>query len=834
MAKSEAGKSEVRKALDGLDRKATRMEAIARLGELGVVQAIEPLLELCRRLKGEERDAVCRALRQITTAGPPGQVIRVLIERGVTSKRASVRRCALCALGAMGQKAQPAFKQVARSLQDEDPDVRMEGIDALGKMGDPRAVEPLLALLGDPDRSLRTRATDALAGLGEVAVGAVCQLLRTEPEVGHAQRERALRARVAAAHVLGRIGGQACESSLRQAYADRTLATGIRVATLSALSNALGKRAIPVVSEALREEDVFIRRQAVRCLCDVDTTESTTQLVQVYEESVRAAGADEKVHSLALKGLRRRYPWLLERIRAGDHAVLPVLLAVWRSMDKERAEGVEQIAQLLVGIGRPLVSALAATLNVRTPGADVIRVLGKMGPAAVEAHPALVAQLSNADTKTCCAAARALGALGDERAVAPLLACLFIDRRGCTHPQWFEPKKHKWAWRRAVALQRAAAAGLGALGKAALAPVMQAVHRDDPLVRRGGAMALGYIGGGQALRVLDGMAADRDPSVREAAAEAIERAAAGDVIRLGRLLEDEDDHVRARAVEALGQLEDLRSLDLLLRAYGDQSERVRKAVVRALVRREGERAYSILIAAAAGGNVSALRALEEHPTPQAIPALLEALDSPWSEVYTSALRTVRRYVEVFGDKWETTARPDRSGEGEKASEQPDLGGCTHPPIVLLKQAIPLLTSLLHDDSADVRRLALEALGAFRDPVIVPDLAVLLLDTKEDIRFSALHAIESMAVSPMAADGYIRTDPMARREAEAVLRAYVEREGRHKHIDEDLRTEIAQVLEQMSDVPIRTDSLSAAEHPERQAPPALGQEHPLRAGCTHPL
>jgi HEAT repeat protein len=129
-----------------------------------------------------------------------------------------------------------------------------------------------------------------------------------------------------------------------------------------------------------------------------------------------------------------------------------------------------------------------------------------------------------------------------------------------------------------------------------------------------------------------------------------------------------------------------------------------------------------------------------------------------------------------------------------------------PPIVLLKQAIPLLTSLLHDDSADVRRLALEALGAFRDPAIIPDLAVLLLDTKEDIRFSALHAIESMAADGyIRADGYICTDPMAHREAEAVLRAYLEREGRHKHIDEDLRTEIAQILEQMSDVSIRYES-----------------------------
>ena len=51
-----------------------------------------------------------------------------------------------------------------------------------------------------------------------------------------------------------------------------------------------------------------------------------------------------------------------------------------------------------------------------------------------------------------------------------------------------------------------------------------------------------------------------------------------------------------------GKLTDLRSLDLLLRAYGDPSERVRVAAVEALAAREGERATSMLIAAAAGGN----------------------------------------------------------------------------------------------------------------------------------------------------------------------------------------------------------------------------------------
>ena len=147
-------------------------------------------------------------------------------------------------------------------------------------------------------------------------------------------------------------------------------------------------------------------------------------------------------------------------------------------------------------------------------------------------------------------------------------------------------------------------------------------------------------------------------------------------------------------------------------------------------------------------------------------------------------------------------------------EHPDGDGSAQPPLVLLKQAIPLLASLLHDDSADVRRLALEALGAFRDPAIVPDFAVLLLDKKEDIRFSALHAIEAVAIGPAAADGYIRADeggwvhpgterpciradPTARREAEAVLRAYVEREGKQQHIDEDLRTEAVRILEHLA-------------------------------------
>ena len=40
----------IRSDLDRLRRKSTRMEAVARLGEAKRVEAVEPLLRLCRRV----------------------------------------------------------------------------------------------------------------------------------------------------------------------------------------------------------------------------------------------------------------------------------------------------------------------------------------------------------------------------------------------------------------------------------------------------------------------------------------------------------------------------------------------------------------------------------------------------------------------------------------------------------------------------------------------------------------------------------------------------------------------------------------------------------------
>lgn len=712
--------------LKDLSRKSTRMEAVARLGELGAVEAIGPLLRLCKRVDDDGREAIVRALAQMGAAA-----VKALVEEGARS--ATRRRCAARALGAIGPDARRAVKPLLKWLDDGTTGVRVAVIEALGAIGDPRAVESLAACLSDDDREVREAAAQALGMLGEGALPAVRQVWE----------EGALQARVAAAHALAAIGGEQAESLLRAAFSDDSAPPEFRVAILAALGELLAEGVMPFAIAALQDPDPRLRRQAVRCLVAIDAPEAMAHLMASRRDD------DKKVRSLALKGLQSRYRQLLDRVATGDEEALHALLDAWRAMGKKRAAEAAEIEKALVGMGRQLLPALLAALDVERPCADVIAVLAKMGATAAEAFDALAAQLDNNDVDTCCAAARALGALGDERAAPLLAARLSFD------PALLQAKKHRErrARKRALALQEAAALGLGRLGRVALPLALDAARSGDPVTRRGGVMALGYIGGGRALAVLERAVDDPDPMVREAAAEAMERAAADDVTRLARMLKSDDERVRVKAVEALGRLGDLRSLDLLLRAYGDRSKKVNKAVVKALARREGERALSVLIAAAAGGNVTALRALTRHPSRDAIPALIEALDSPWYDVYSTALAATRAYVDLFG-------------KDKVAREE-------------LRKAIPALIYLLHDDMAETRRMAAETLGALRDPAAVSEIAFLLMDDKREVRMAALRALESIG-------------------GEEAIRALTQ--CRAETPDEDLRAEIADALARMG-VPV---------------------------------
>ncbi|RMF83541.1 MAG: NACHT domain-containing protein, partial [Nitrospirae bacterium] len=89
-----------------------------------------------------------------------------------------VRRAAE-ALGKLGDPR--AVEPLLQALGDESRGVRRAAAEALGKLGDPRAVEPLLQALGDRYSDVRLAAAEALGKLGDPrAVEPLLQALRDE------------------------------------------------------------------------------------------------------------------------------------------------------------------------------------------------------------------------------------------------------------------------------------------------------------------------------------------------------------------------------------------------------------------------------------------------------------------------------------------------------------------------------------------------------------------------------------------------------------------------------------------------------------------------------
>src|SRR4030042_3481139 len=79
---------------------------------------------------------------------------------------------------ALSKLGAPAVAPLIGALQHHNDDVRWKAAIALGEIGDPRAVEPLIALLCDEDRYVKGRAAHALGLIGEAAVGPLIRALR--------------------------------------------------------------------------------------------------------------------------------------------------------------------------------------------------------------------------------------------------------------------------------------------------------------------------------------------------------------------------------------------------------------------------------------------------------------------------------------------------------------------------------------------------------------------------------------------------------------------------------------------------------------------------------
>ncbi|WP_292365513.1 MULTISPECIES: HEAT repeat domain-containing protein [unclassified Methanoculleus] len=154
---------------------------------------------------------------------------------------------------ALGRLGSPAVGPLTESLRSDDVDVRWMAAVALGGIGDPAAIPALMGALNDGDAYVRSRAALALGAIGEAAREGLIASLSAGNE----------RVRWGAALALGSIGGESAIKALIGALRDPD--GDVRQRAAGALGD-IGEPALPSLIEALRTDDEALRQGAIAAL----------------------------------------------------------------------------------------------------------------------------------------------------------------------------------------------------------------------------------------------------------------------------------------------------------------------------------------------------------------------------------------------------------------------------------------------------------------------------------------------------------------------------------------------------------------------------------------
>jgi HEAT repeat protein len=144
-----------------------------------------------------------------------------------------------------------------------------EAVQALGMIGDPGAVEPLIRALSDPVTGESPRIAEALADIGEPAYGPILWALSSDDAV--------LRRR--AAGVAGLLGGVRVLEPLLGLLQDEAALN--RAAAARALGFVGEQRVVPALVEALKDSSGAVREAAAEALARIGAPAAAGALLEV-------------------------------------------------------------------------------------------------------------------------------------------------------------------------------------------------------------------------------------------------------------------------------------------------------------------------------------------------------------------------------------------------------------------------------------------------------------------------------------------------------------------------------------------------------------------------
>jgi len=519
----------------------------------------EGYIRLLKMLTNDEHKTRTRALdvlkKESVWRNAPTGLVSIVCEL-TAHKQETIRRRAALALG-NARADDLVLSALIQAVADTRHGVRRNAIVSLGKIGDPRAVEPLCAALKDSNEGVRRQAAEVLGQMGDAR--AIVPLIS-------ALSDRDDLVRQAAAKALGRLRDPQALEPLTDALQD--FYRDVRCAVVVALGELGDKRAAQPLAQALDDVDKEVQQRAKQALTKlegpsvdrpapvlnehiVDASHTATEVSDSVDETVHKACG----HSVAPSDAEITMAVTEVLGKIGDVRAIEPLISVLNDSDRSiRQSAVEALGRL----GEPAIESLLEALQSDEPEMrfTATRALGQIWQV-----PELV-HLGSNDWGMRSEAGWALGNQVDKRVVEPLIAALKDDRS---------------------LVRRAATKSLGKLGDArAVDSLIVALGDDDELVRSGAADALGQLGDARAVKPLIESLGDEDLEVRRAATIALEGLAEYAIDPLIDTLLERKGAVQRRAAQVLANQNDPKLVEPFISALKTGDGIVKWEAIRAL------------------------------------------------------------------------------------------------------------------------------------------------------------------------------------------------------------------------------------------------------------
>ena len=630
--------------LDGHEPDVLR-DAAYEAGEAGCLEAVPSLARLlCSQNLGVQ-EAADRALRKIG-----GKEVVAAVKPLLRSDEAPTRNASMDILRAVGDQDFPTLLEL---LHDTDPDIRIFASDILGSTDSRLAVEPLCeALLKDPEVNVRYQAA---VSLGELAFHEAARCL------GKALGDDEW-VQFAVIEALAKIRDASSVGALIKALDKSSdLVASMIVDALGEIGNI---KAVPLLLRRMEASPEVLRNKIVKAVVRILGGRALSLLSPAERERFRgyllAAITDdeEDVQDAAVSGLGS--------VGGEDaaQAIVDHAVRLDREAEPERYE--HAVAALReIGLTEPLGAALG-----QGDAPDVLVALDVLSRLPGPESAALVMDaFDGLSAENQPLAAKTLAAIAGDEAVEFFLGLLDRDDEGlllealaflggkmrveAAGERIFELLGHPSDAVKEAALEACVAIG----GEGLDLRFRELFASPEPMDRLMAVYALGKMGVGEHMDIINTALTDEVPDIRKIALEALADMCghedAGLPLIVSRL-DDENREVRLAVVEVLGGCTSDKVFPYLEQALSDPDDWVRIRAMEALGGR-GERGAVPRLSAMAGdpSKLVALKAVEtlgQLGGSEAFEALMGLTSSEDQELAAAAEAALARLQDEQGER----------------------------------------------------------------------------------------------------------------------------------------------------------------------------------------